>query len=1024
MAQQIKKKFIKNDAVDGSKIKLLEGQSLRIETVAGEVELLKLGVNGEVMSKGQELAFKQSVDTLRSELEQAVQDEETARIAGDEDLQDQITQEVADRQLGDTQTLSAAIEHSNTQDTATRMYIDNVKEDLEAADATLQGNIDAEESARIAGDAETLTSAQGYTDTARQQIIQLTMSEIEDARAAARSYTNSEVSKLKTEVNTADATLQANINAEATARIAGDAKVLNDAETYVDSEISSLSSAMVTRDNQLQSSINTEKSRIDAILSASQADKDSFAEIVTLINSVDTENDQAFASYVLSNNAALAQEILDRESGDLEALNSAKAYTDQEVLEEKTLREAAISAEEAARIAGDAETLSEANEYADIRHMEAVTFIGRLRVEVEDADSALSRRINTEVSDRQAADSVLDGKITTEKSQREAADAALQSSINTEMSRAMSVESSLQSQITQEISDRQAADTVLQGNIDSEESAREAADLVLQGNIDAEEARAMGVESDLQSQITSEISRATTAEGVLQGNIDAEEARAMAAESSLDSRIVPIEDLLDFEKAVIFENNAAVVADGQPGVQDASLRDGWYYENKASGQKINWYFFDGVNQANIQKQDFSAYAVVTFDSVASLPILAVYTTPTGSNDVIPGFAHSRYIYSNFSQTPVVGKKYLIHIGDAPAIHPELPRIKVNETSSQGEKLPTERVFTSSFGSNSGAQVGKVKMVVEHLGVSSDNFKANAELRIRPASFSSLETEKSERISGDAALNSRLLVLESDPVTKTYVDGQVSGLQSQINNVLSNVDPAALDSLTEVVSAFQSADSDLQSAIAALGTGSSSALAQEILDRQAGDAALQASLEQEIQDRMLADSGLQGSISTIANDLSVEISDRQAAVSTLYSALGTEEMARMSADENLQGNIEAEMDRAMAVESSLQSQIDSEVSRAQSAEQALDARLDVLEAKTFGKQKIVVSTELSYVELEREVVANSLVVFVNRLGAHKDEDYTVSVVGGKTRLTWINSFANPSGQEAIESGDEVFVTFYY
>jgi tetrahydromethanopterin S-methyltransferase subunit F len=62
----------------------------------------------------------------------------------------------------------------------------------------------------------------------------------------------------------------------------------------------------------LQGQIDTEKGRIDAILLASDADKDSFAEIVQLINSVDTTNDSAFASYVLSNDAALAQEVSDR----------------------------------------------------------------------------------------------------------------------------------------------------------------------------------------------------------------------------------------------------------------------------------------------------------------------------------------------------------------------------------------------------------------------------------------------------------------------------------------------------------------------------------------------------------------------------------------------------------------------------------------------------------------------------------------------------------------------------------------
>lgn len=56
----------------------------------------------------------------------------------------------------------------------------------------------------------------------------------------------------------------------------------------------------------LTSGLATEKGRVDAILDASQADKDSFAEIVSLINSVDTENDTAFAGYVTDNNAAVS----------------------------------------------------------------------------------------------------------------------------------------------------------------------------------------------------------------------------------------------------------------------------------------------------------------------------------------------------------------------------------------------------------------------------------------------------------------------------------------------------------------------------------------------------------------------------------------------------------------------------------------------------------------------------------------------------------------------------------------------
>jgi hypothetical protein len=51
-------------------------------------------------------------------------------------------------------------------------------------------------------------------------------------------------------------------------------------------------------ESTLSTGINTEKVRIDAILSASDADLDSFAEIVSLINAVDTINDDALANVI------------------------------------------------------------------------------------------------------------------------------------------------------------------------------------------------------------------------------------------------------------------------------------------------------------------------------------------------------------------------------------------------------------------------------------------------------------------------------------------------------------------------------------------------------------------------------------------------------------------------------------------------------------------------------------------------------------------------------------------------------
>ena len=59
----------------------------------------------------------------------------------------------------------------------------------------------------------------------------------------------------------------------------------------------SSTTGFTTYSSSVDSRITTEKGRVDAILLAADADKDSFAEIVTLINSVDTSNDSTFASF-------------------------------------------------------------------------------------------------------------------------------------------------------------------------------------------------------------------------------------------------------------------------------------------------------------------------------------------------------------------------------------------------------------------------------------------------------------------------------------------------------------------------------------------------------------------------------------------------------------------------------------------------------------------------------------------------------------------------------------------------------
>ena len=149
-----------------------------------------------------------------------------------------------------------------------------------SADATSKA--DAAQAAAIASaeakDVVRATASQAYADQAEADAIASAEAKDVVRAAAANAYAD-----------------QAELDAVSTAN------------SYTDTEVSSLSGSAHTQrvaiESSLDGKIGTEKGRIDAILTASVADTDTFAEIVSLINSVDTTNDTAFAGFVTSSNA-------------------------------------------------------------------------------------------------------------------------------------------------------------------------------------------------------------------------------------------------------------------------------------------------------------------------------------------------------------------------------------------------------------------------------------------------------------------------------------------------------------------------------------------------------------------------------------------------------------------------------------------------------------------------------------------------------------------------------------------------
>jgi len=396
--------------------------------------------------------------------------EESSRIAGDADLQNQINDLLSNVDPQSLDSLSEIVSAFQNADGYLLGVVQNLSTGsssalgLEtsariAADAALQLEVDTEESVRAAGDAALTTSLGNETSAriAADAALQIEVDTEESARAAG------------------DAALATSLGLETSARVAQDG-YLHD---LIVDEVERASGA----EEALQGNIDAEASvRAAAVLSL-QGDIDTeesarAAQDVVLQGNIDAEaSARASADSVLAGDldteesARAAQDVVLQGNIDVEA--SARAAADADLSGD-------LDAEESARIAGDANLQNQINNLisnVDPQSLDSLSEIvsafqnadGYLLGVVQNLSTGSSSALGLETSARIAADAALQLEVDAEESVRAAADAALTTSLGIETSA------------------RIAQDTVLQGNIDTESSVRAAADLVLQGNITAEE---------------------------------------------------------------------------------------------------------------------------------------------------------------------------------------------------------------------------------------------------------------------------------------------------------------------------------------------------------------------------------------------------------------------------------------------------------------------------------------------------------------------------------------------------------
>lgn len=346
----------------------------------------------------------------------------------------------------------------------------------------------------------------------------------------------------------------------------------------------------------------------------------------------------------------------------------------------------------------------------------------------------------------------------------------------------------------------------------------------IESQISSEETRALAAESgldtritDLESQVGEDLQAAISQ---LQSDISNEATARQSADSNLQNQITSVQGAGD----TLFEDDSAVYADGTAGIEDPNGRDGWYYKSAGSPEKVNWYFFDGSQTQVTVGQLESLYAVATVDSASTDTFhLAYYTIPLGDGNDAGSWYRSRQVF-----VPVEpfqrGEKALFWVKNQPdaSVYPNLPRVQMQPTtvagSSVGLNADSEFLLTTVFSTNSAAEAGTVELVANKLGIESSVYNKEYTLEIR----------------GEFTLSGIKESLLEESINREQAD---ANLQDQINNILSNVDPAAIDSFTEVVTAFQNADSNLNNAITSLANSASSDLQAEEDARIAADDAL-------------------------------------------------------------------------------------------------------------------------------------------------------------------------------------------
>lgn len=972
----------------------------------------------------------------KAELKQDIAAEAQLRANADANIQLKLTEEITNRQTGD-----AALESKLSDEVVNRKAADETLQngltkevaDRTNADNALQGKIDQEAQARTAAD----------------QVLYVYIDSEAQARTAQDQILDQKITALSEKTDGDKTDVLAALEAEKEARIAADAdlnsKKVDKREGYsltkndfTDLLLAKLNGieehanyitlvSQLANDAGYQTEAEVEAA-IEKIIGSAPEVLDTLEEIARALG-----DDPNFASTITKKLAAITekvnQEIEDREAADV-AL------------------QANITDEETARIEADTALKEELKEYVDNSAATGNTALqvvkDNLAKEIQDrkdADAILQANIDKETVDRKEADkthtdniaaltqrvsdlalsmqdaiNTVKNELTAQVNANTTAIATNQANItkNSEAITAMNKTiadnyKEVKDMVNEEIVDRTNGDSNLSSRIDTtnialgtETAERKAADQILQVNLDKEvgdrksadtalETKIEGQISNLSQQTSSEITR-------VEGKVTQEVKDREAANKTLSDRINSLEtgsnEKVNELKTKVEANTAAINVEKERAIA----------KEDAIQANLNTAITNHKDEVNALTKSISDEANVRISGDAALQVnIDKEVTDRKNADTLINNALAQEVSDRTTaiqgleskKVDKVDGKVLSSNDFTDLLLVKLNGIqekanyitKVSELLNDSEFQTAEQVEAAiqKIIGSAPEVLNTLKEIADALG-NDPNFATTMTQKLTELT-AKIETETQNRVSGDAALDTKLTTLDTK-LTKivedlrTYVTETRTELLARANNqdALINQNSANIQRNLELIQGIQNNISGsylevkalLETEIAArkaeitrvegLITDTNQALTTETEERKAADKELQDNLDAESAARTAADTALGVRIDTetserkaadtnLDNKVNKEIQDRTNADTALQTKLDKEISDRTTSDRELDTRIDNEEDAREAADTTLQRNIDTEKTERKAADGTLQDNIDATNAHTINTHRL-------------------------------------------------------------------------